>query len=122
MNSKNIESLIKKFPDFEEQLKRKVTNPYLTNISEENILASGSNNPNIFTANLTYCDSQIYYKYKTNAYFNSIIAEKVKEPQNKVVKTNIKIMEQTIKLTKRFYDESPSKDMQQVLIYLHNKG
>jgi len=65
VNSRNLQSLIMKFPDLEEQLKRKVNNAYLQDINEDNILASGSNNPFLFAANLTYCDSQIYYKYKS---------------------------------------------------------
>jgi len=65
VNSRNLQSLIMKFPDLEEQLKRKVNNAYLQDINEDNILASGSNNPFLFAANLTNCDSQIYYKYKS---------------------------------------------------------
>jgi secreted Zn-dependent insulinase-like peptidase len=100
VNQKNLQSLILKFPLLEEQLKRKVTNPFLQGIDVESILASGSNNPQIFSADLTYCSSQIYYQTKASVYFNIVKAEKEKDPQSKVVKNNVAVLERMIKLTK----------------------
>ena len=64
ITQKNLSSLIHKFPLLEEQLKRKITNPYLVDINDENILAAGSNNPFIFSTSFNYAEAQIYYAYK----------------------------------------------------------